>query len=177
MSDILNFFGDAVTSSSSSSSSLLLWVPNLVLGFPLILEWEEEGKWREGIETGGGWQGLSSTKTKEISKNLNQSKITNKNYLCTCVVLLSSIEFCCPIVLCRFDWLFVFKALQIIIRCRLLWVRVWECSMDTTKWEREREREGKEVNKYLVVRYTHLCHSWIAKDNCFLHHSLGWHLT
>jgi hypothetical protein len=45
VSDILNIFGDGVTSSSSSSSSsLLLRGPNLVVGFPLILEWEEEGK-------------------------------------------------------------------------------------------------------------------------------------
>jgi hypothetical protein len=46
VSDILNIFGDGVisASSSSSSSSLLLWGPNLVLGFPLIVEWEEEGK-------------------------------------------------------------------------------------------------------------------------------------
>jgi hypothetical protein len=44
VSDILNIFGDGVISSSSSSSSLLLWGPNLVLGLPLILEWEEEGQ-------------------------------------------------------------------------------------------------------------------------------------
>jgi hypothetical protein len=44
VSDILNIFGGGVISSSSSSSSLLLWGPNLVLGFPLILEWEEEGE-------------------------------------------------------------------------------------------------------------------------------------
>jgi len=45
VSDILNVFGDGVTSSSSSSSSsLLLWGPNLVLGFLLILEREEEGE-------------------------------------------------------------------------------------------------------------------------------------
>jgi hypothetical protein len=106
------------------------------------LEWEEEGQWREGIETAGGWQGLSSTKLKKISNNQNQSKIINKNYLCTCVCFtLCSIELSpnCFV----YVWLFVFKALQIIIRYyRLLWVRVWECSMDTTK-EREREREKR----------------------------------
>jgi hypothetical protein len=57
----------------------------LVLGFPLIVEWEEEGKWREGIETGGWVTRGVIYKTKEISNNQNQSKIINKKlsvYLC-----------------------------------------------------------------------------------------------